>query len=211
MKNTLLVMAAALLVAGCDQQNKQASNDTSSDQDAIRQSAKEAKSEVEKQAKAAKDRLDAEAKAAQAQIDAEKARAKAAATDAQTKVETASQNIREAAGAASDKAQREVGAGATTTTPPPSEPSATPTPATPSTTSAPGVDQKLADQVRAAVSGAEANADAAKDLQISATGGTVTVKGKVKSDAEKTRIENAAKAIPGVSQVVMQVEVQPEQ
>src|ERR1043166_6453209 len=87
MKNTIVLMAAAILAVGCDQQ-RQANNNTSTspEKDQIRQSARDAKSEVDKQARAEKEMLDKEAKAAQAKIDAETARAKAAATDAQSKV-----------------------------------------------------------------------------------------------------------------------------
>jgi hypothetical protein len=213
MKNTILLVAAAVLAVGCDRQRQTASNDISSEKKTIRESAREAKNEVEKEAKAQKDWVNAEAKAAQAQIDAEKARAKAAATDAHPKVEAASQNIREAAGAANEKVQREVGTDKSTPppAPPPVEPSqpavapATPTPAA----TAEDADQKLVEQVRSVVGdGSEANANLAKNLQITAKGGTVTVKGNVKNEADKTRIESAAKAVPGVSQVIVLLEVQ---
>jgi hyperosmotically inducible periplasmic protein len=207
----LTVAAAAILAVGCDQQ-KQATNDRSieSDKDNIQKSAREAKSEVDKQAKAQKDMLEAEAKAAQASLDAEKARAKAASTpDAQPKVDAAAQNIRDAAGAVGARIQTETGTErnpAVTTTP-----SVAPT--TPTTTApASEAEQKLADQVRTAISGgaAEANADAAKAIQVSASGSTVTLKGSVKSEEEKTRIETAAKAVAGVSRVENQLEVKAE-
>ena len=213
MKNTIVLMAAAILAVGCDQQ-RQANNNTSTspEKDQIRQSARDAKSEVDKQARAEKEMLDKEAKAAQAKIDAETARAKAAATDAQSKVDTASQNIRDAAGAGSAKAQSEVGAGTSTApaTPPPAE-QAAPVTANPATSAnaAGDADQKLADQVRTALNGgtAEATADASKNVQVSASSGTVTLKGTVTSDAQKTQIETAAKAVSGVSKVVNQLEV----
>jgi hyperosmotically inducible periplasmic protein len=219
MKKTLILIAAAILAVGCDQQ-RQASNDnsTTSDKSDIRRSVRQAKSEVDKQARAQKEILDSEAKAAQAQIDAEKARAKAAATDAQAKVDAASQNIREAAGSASAKAQSEVGVGKSATVPPTIAPPAesgtaptTPAPTTPADTSTPD-DQKLAEQVRTAINAGtvEATADAAKNIQVSASGGTVTLKGTVKTPEEKTRIEMAAKAVSGVTKVDNQLEVKAE-
>ena len=217
MKKTLILFAATILAVGCDQQ-RQASNDssTTSDKSDIRKSVREAKSEVDKQASAQKEILDAEAKAAQAQIDAENARAKAAATDAQAKVDAASQNIREAAGSASAKAQNEVGGAKSTPalTAPPAESGTapiTPVPASPANTSSTD-DQKLSEQVRAAINAgtAEATADAAKNIQVSASNGTVTLKGTVKTQEEKTRIETAAKAVSGVTSVDNQLEVKAE-
>jgi osmotically-inducible protein OsmY len=215
MKNTITIMAAAILAVGCDQQQRQASNDTStsSDKSTIRQSAREAKSAVDQQARAEKEMLDKEAKAAQAKIDAEKARVKAQTTDAQAKVNEASQNIQDAAGAASTKAQTEVGAAKSEAIPP-----ATPTPANPPTATIPPAtsantaneaDQKLTSDVRLAVTGAnaEVNADAAKAIQVSVSAGTVTLKGNVKTEAEKSQAETAAKAVPGVTKVDNQLQV----
>jgi osmotically-inducible protein OsmY len=213
MKKTLVLIAATILAVGCDKQ-RQASNDnsTTSDKSDIRKSVREAKSEVDKQARAQKEILDSEAKAAQAQIDAEKARAKAASTDAQSKVDAASQNIREAAGAASARAQSEVGAARSTspTTAPPAEPGVVPATPAPATTATD--DQKLADQVRTAVNAgtAEATTDASRNLQVTASSRTVTLKGMVKTEEEKTRIETAAKAVPGVTKVENQLEVKAE-
>ena len=219
MKKTLVLIAATILAVGCDQQ-RQASNDnsTTAEKSEIRKSVREAKSEVDKQARAQKEILDSEAKAAQAQLDAEKARSKAAATDAQAKVDAASQNIREAAGTAAAKAQSEVGAAKSTTVTPATIPPAesgvaptTPAPTPPANTAATD-DQKLADQVRTAINAGttEATADAAKNIQVSASGGTVTLKGTVKTQEEKTRIEAAAKAISGVTKVENQLEVKTE-
>jgi osmotically-inducible protein OsmY len=212
MKKTMILIGAAILAVGCDQQ-RQASNDTStsSDKSAIRQSARDAKAAVDKEARAQKEMLDKEARAAQAQIDVEKARAKAAGTEAQAKVDAASQNIREAAGAASAKAQSEVGAAKSDATAPATTPAnpagvtvTTPAPGTPAN----GADQKLADQVRAALTGgAEAAADSAKSIQVSASGGTVTLTGAVKSEDEKSQLESIVKTVPGVTKVDNQLQV----
>src|SRR5204863_2637966 len=118
-------------------------------------------------AKAQKDMLDAEAKSAQAKLDAEKSRLKAESTpDAQPKVDAAAQNIRDAAGAVGNRIQTETGANRNPATPAPASTSSE-------------TDQKLADDVRTAISGgaAEANADAAKAIQVNASGGTITLKG----------------------------------
>jgi len=218
MKKSLIVIAAAVLVAGCDRQ-RQASNDnstsTSADKGEIRDSVREAKSEVEKQAKAQKDILDAEAKAAQAKIDAERARAKAASVDAQAKVDAASQTIREAAGSASAKAESEVGAVKSITTAPPAEPTttpATPVPVPPPSPLTADSDQKVVEQVRIAVIGptADANAETAKNIQITASGGTVTLKGTVKTEAEKSQAEEKTKSVAGVTKVDNQLQVKAE-
>lgn len=202
MKTPLIIAAAALIAVGCNK-DQQAAADRSADKDTIQKSVREAKSEVDKEAKAQKEVLDAEAKAARATIDAEKARAKAATTDAQGKVDAAAQNIREAAGSAEAKAQREVGA-ATSAPVPQTDTRAT-------TEKAGDADQKLADQVRSAISGgpagAAANADAAKNIEVSASGGVVTLKGTVKTEAEKTQAESQAKSVAGVTKVENQLQV----
>jgi osmotically-inducible protein OsmY len=209
-KSLILAVAAAVIVAvGCNQQ-KQATNDRTLDaeKDNIQKSAREAKSEVDKQAKSQKDMLNAEAKVAEASIDAEKARAKAEATpNAQAAVDAAAQNIRDAAGAAGARAQSEVGAARNVTAPP----ATTPPPAPPASATTDS-DQKLSDQVRTAIFGgtAESTTDAAKNIQVSAIGSTVTLKGSVKTEEEKTRIETAAKAVSGVTKVDNQLEVKAE-
>ena len=206
MKMPLILAAAALLAAGCNQQ-RQAANDQSRDQnkDSIQKTAREAKAEIDKEAKAKKEMLDAEVKSAQAKLDAEKARAKAQSVDAESKVDAAAQSIREAAGTAAEKTQVETGTGKSQQNP---VATATPIPAKPAETSANDSDQKLTDQVRTAIQGGAAEAsDVSKDVQLSASGGVVTIKGTVKSEEEKSRIESAAKAVPGVTKVENQLEV----
>ena len=205
MKMPLILATAALMAVGCNQQ-RQAANDQSRDQkDSIQKSAREAKAEIEKEARAKKEMLDAEVKSAQAKLDAEKARAKAESVDAQPKVDAAAQRIREAAGTVGEKPQVETGAAKSQQTP---AATATPTPAKPAETAATESDQQLADQVRTAVQGGVAEAtDASKDVQVSAAGGVVTLKGTVKNEEEKSRIDSAAKAVPGVTKVENQLEV----
>ena len=205
MKIPLILATAALMAVGCNQQ-KQAANDQSRDRkDSIQKSAREAKAEIEKEARAKKEMLDAEVKSAQAKLDAEKARAKAASVDAQPKVDAAAQSIREAAGTVGEKTQVETGTAKSQPTP---AATATPPPAKPAETAATEADQQLADQVRTAVQGGVAEAtDASKDVQVSAAGGVVTLKGTVKNEEEKSRIDSAAKAVPGVTKVENQLEV----
>ncbi len=204
MKTPLILAAIALIAVGCDQQKQSADTRSLEDnKDSIQKSARAAKSEIEKEASAKKEIIEAEAKSAEAQIDAEKARAKAATLDAQGKLDAATQSIRDA-GAAGAKAQSEVGASKNTVQPvatPPVEPTVIP----PSTTTA---DQNLVDQIRTAV--VPADASAAPTVQVMAAGGVVTLKGTVKTEAEKTRMETAARSVSGVTQVNNQIEVKTE-
>jgi osmotically-inducible protein OsmY len=218
MKMPLILAAAALVATGCDRQQETAdSRPLDQSKDTIQESARTAKSQIEQEAEAKKAMVEAEAKSAQARIDAEKARAEATASEAQSKVESATDNIRNA-GAAGERSATEVGTAEanrqqeqnqqqrTTATPP------TPTPPAPSTPSASTTegDQKLVEQVRAAVAAPGADASTAPTVQITANNGVVTLKGNVKSDAEKTRMETAAKAVPGVSKVENEIEVKSE-
>ena len=199
MKTTLILAAIALIAVGCDRQKQTDTRSLEQSQDAIQKSARDAKSEIEREARAKKDIVEAEARSAQAQIDAEKARAKAATLDAQSKLDAATQNIRDA-GAAGARSVSEIGA-SKSTVPQTTEPVAA------TTASTAEADQRLAEQVRTALlpSGAEANA--ASTVQVSATGGVVVLKGMVKSEAEKARMETAAKGVAGVTRVDNQIEV----
>jgi osmotically-inducible protein OsmY len=66
------------------------------------------------------------------------------------------------------------------------------------------------EQVRAAVTPAGADSSAVQTVQVTAAGGVVTLKGNVKTEEEKTRMETAAKAVPGVTKVENQIEVKAE-
>ncbi len=209
MKTPLILAVAALIAVGCDQRKE--STDTSSlkqSEDNIQKSAKDAKSEIEKEARVKKEIVEAEAKSAQAQIDAEKARAKATTVDAQSKLEAATQTIRDA-GAAGARAVSEIGASKNTVpapTLPSAEPAATPAIPTPVASTA-ETDQRLVDQVRSVVLPVGGEVNAASAVQVTAAGGIVTLKGSVKTETEKTRMETAAKAISGVTKVDNQIEV----
>jgi hypothetical protein len=217
MKTPLILTAVALIAVGCDRPKNVADNrSVEQGKDSIQKSAREAKSAIEKEAESKKDIIEAEAKSAQAKLDADKARVKAATAEAQTKVDAATDSIRNA-GAAGTRVQTEVGTSPTTVTPPtpaPTQPSTVttvpPTPPTPvPSPSAATDDQKLAEQVRTTL--APADATTAPSVQVTAApGGVVTLKGTVKTEAEKSRMEAAAKAVAGVTKVENQIEVKAE-
>ena len=226
MKSTRIWAMMAVVCAmavGCDQQKMARNNEDRSQgaaaRDAekeIKDSARSAKKQIEEQADAQKQSVEAEAKAAEAQIEAQKASAKAQATNAQAKVDAETRDIREAAGAASTRIQNQSGSANSTTVTPPSTtpaPSTTPstTPSSLPTPTAGDADTKLTEQVQTAIgAGATATTDAGKNVQVSAANGTVTLKGTVKTDAEKSQMETAAKAVPGVTKVENQIEVKAE-
>jgi hypothetical protein len=212
MKTPMIMAAAALIVAGCDRPQTADNRSVDQTKDSIQKSAREAKNAVEKEAESKKEMVEAEAKSAQAKIEADSARLKSAGAEAQGKVEAATENIRNA-GAAGARPQTEVGTSPTPVTPPtpvPAEPgTTTPTPPTPNLSAAPD-DQRLTEQVRNIVAPAGADATATPAVQVTAAGGVVTLKGTVKSDAEKSRIETAAKGVAGVTRVDNQIEVKAE-
>jgi osmotically-inducible protein OsmY len=196
-----VIVAASTAIIGCnkqgqvntDRQTERTSSGTGEKRE-IRKSASNAKDQIDAQAKAEKERIDAEAKAAQARIDAERAQANAQAKENRSSIEAERQNIQEAAGAATSKIKAEGQTSETSTT----------------TTRTSDADQRLVQQVETALGGGtDANAEGGRNIQVTASGGTVTLKGAVKSDAEKTRVESAAKSVPGVTRVDNQIEVKP--
>lgn len=195
MRIPVVIAAAALIVAGCDQNRDGATADSQGgvgqSKDQVERSAEQAKDEVERQAKAQKEMLDSQAKAAQAQIDAEKAKAEAATTDADAKVNQASQQIRDAAGNAGAQAQQAVG------TPPPAT-------GTDGGTSTANMDQQLTQQVQTALK----NAQQDQNVQVTVSNGKATLTGTAKSDAEKQQIEASAKQVSGVTSVDNQIKVE---
>jgi osmotically-inducible protein OsmY len=214
MKTPMIMAAVALIAVGCDRPQTTADADNRSvDQtkDTIQESAREAKNTIEKEAESKKEMIEAEAKSAQAQIEADKARLKSAGAEGSAKVDAAADNIRNA-GAAGVGTQTEVGTSPGTVPPPvPAEPViTTPTPAPTPNLSTATDDQKLTEQVRTIVAPAGTDANAAQAVQVTAAGGVVTLKGTVKSEAEKTRIETATKAVAGVTKVENQIEVKAE-
>jgi len=70
-----------------------------------------------------------------------------------------------------------------------------------------GKDREITATIRKAVMSDGSLSLGAKNIKIITVGGKVTLRGAVKSDAEKTTIESKAKSAPGVSDVDNQLEV----
>jgi hypothetical protein len=68
-------------------------------------------------------------------------------------------------------------------------------------------DLKITQKIRQAVMGNDTLSFTAKNVKIITTGGKVTLRGPVKSDAERAAIEAAAKSVAGAGQVDNQIEV----
>jgi hyperosmotically inducible protein len=187
------LVAASLFTIGCNR-DQQASSDQSlkTDQDSIKKSADAARKDIDAQAKAEKERVDAESKAAQSKIDAAKAETKADAANAQTRVESETKKIQDAAGSAGAKIESQAGQAKSTS----------------------DIDQKLTEQVQTTLKGdasdPTAAAQAPKDVQVTVLNGVVTLKGTVKTDAEKAALEQKIKAVPGVTKVDNQLTVKAE-
>lgn len=193
--------AAAITLVGCDQQRQRADAQggpsVKSERQQIDKSANEAKNQIDAQAKVQKEQIDAEQTAAQAQIRAEQARARAATNNTQARIDAATQQIRDAAGSASARVQNQIGGVSSS---PASAANATGAPAT--------ADQNLKEQVCKAL-GITDPAAAIGDTgtQVTVNSGTVTLAGTVASEDEKTRMETAAKAVAGVTEVKNELQV----
>jgi len=194
---TLVVASAIAFTAGsgCNKDQQQANNDQALKQDAstIKKSAKDAKDQIEQEAKAEKERVDAQAKAAQAKIDAQKAELKADSSKAKTEVDTQVQKIQQA-GAAGASVQSQSGAGQSSS----SDSSAS--------SSSSDSDQKLTEKVQTSLK-ADSSSETPENLQVTVASGVVTLKGNVKSEEQKTQLEQNAKSISGVTKVDNQLSV----
>jgi len=189
------LLAASLFTIGCNREQQVGSDKSAKqDQDSIKKSADAAKKDIEAQAKAEKEHVDAESKAAQAKIDAAKAETKADAANAQSRVEADTKKIQEAAGSAGAKVESQAGQAKSTSTS--------------------DTDQKLTEQVQSSLKGDASDPTAAgqapKDVQVTILNGVVTLKGTVKTDAEKMALEQKVKAVPGVTRVDNQLTVKAE-
>ena len=69
------------------------------------------------------------------------------------------------------------------------------------------VDRTITQQVRQAITSDDTLSTDAKNVKIITNDGTVTLRGPVKSEQEKTKIEAKAKQVAGVKQVENQLEV----
>jgi osmotically-inducible protein OsmY len=68
-------------------------------------------------------------------------------------------------------------------------------------------DLKITQRIRQAVMADDSLSFSAKNVKIITVGGKVTLRGPVKSDAERAAIEAAAKSVAGAGQVDNQIEV----
>ncbi|RYZ06193.1 MAG: BON domain-containing protein [Myxococcales bacterium] len=68
-------------------------------------------------------------------------------------------------------------------------------------------DLKITQQIRQSVMADGSLSFTAKNVKIITAGGKVTLRGPVKTDAERSAIEAAARKVAGVSQVDNQIEV----
>ena len=72
-----------------------------------------------------------------------------------------------------------------------------------------GSDLEITQAIRQAVVGDDSLSVSAENVKIITDGGVVTLRGPVKSAAEKATIERLARAVPGVVRVDSQIEVVP--
>jgi hyperosmotically inducible periplasmic protein len=209
MKTIALLAVASLAFVGCDQQSdrmdesagaeksrieqsKDAQQDALNQQKkSIEQSADQAKDQISAQAKAEKQRLESQTDAEKAQIEAEKKQVEAEADAAKADV-NAQQKIEEAAGATTtDK-----NTGLTAQDQGTSE-----------------ADRKITMEIRQSLTSQTTPTDlstAAKNVTIITKDGMVTLKGTVKTEAEKADLEARAKAASGVKSVDNKLEVKSE-
>ena len=194
--STLAIISAFAIAAvtGCNK-DQQASNEQGLKQDeqTIKKSASEAKDKINEQAKAGKESVDAQVKSVEAQMEAQKARARADAANAKSEVDAQSRKIQDAAGSASARIESQTGSAQSS----------------PTATATADSDQKQTEQVQNALKGEspEATTDATKAVQVSVSGAVVTLKGNVKSQEEKTKFEQKAKSVSGVTKVDNQLTV----
>ena len=203
MKTIVILAAASLALVGCNNRDNTMNDSAGAQKDQIEQSKdaqKDALNQQKKQIEQAKDQqqdqisaqaklekkqLEAQADAQKAQINAEKKQIDAQAAAAKADV-TAQQKINEAAGAANDKSvELSVQTQGTDT------------------------DKALSQQIRQSFTSTigQDNPTAMKNITITSTEGKVTLKGSVKTEAEKKNLETQAQKTPGVTSVDNQLEV----
>lgn len=222
MKKAIITFAAVgLVLVGCKKgeqvnepagaQKDQINQSTKQEKDSIKQqekqvedTASQTKKQISDAAKAEKERIDADAKAAKANLEAQLKKTDADAKAAKENVEASSEKIKESAGAAATATATNAASAATSA----SQIGANDglMPQDQATTDA---DRATVKSIRQSLSGGtgQTQAVSASDLAISCDNGTVTLKGTVKSDAEKADLESKAKAASGVKSVNNQLEV----
>lgn len=70
-------------------------------------------------------------------------------------------------------------------------------------------DVKLAAAVRRAITKDSSLSTQAHNIKVMTAGGTVTLRGPVPNDGEKTKLETHVRAVAGVQQVINELEVKP--
>jgi osmotically-inducible protein OsmY len=187
--STLLVASALALTAGtgCNRDQQQASNDQAAKDETktIKKSASDAKEQIEQQAKAEKERVEAQAKASEQQIEAKKAEVKADAAKSKSQVDSEVQKIQNA-GSAGSAAQSQAG--------------------TDQSSTSKSSDSKLTEQVQAALK-SESDPQSSSAIQVTVADGVATLKGDVKSEEQKSQLEQKAKSVSGVTRVDNQLTV----
>ncbi|MEO5802378.1 MAG: BON domain-containing protein [Verrucomicrobiota bacterium] len=207
MKTIALLAVTSLALVGCNKQNdmgdsanaqkdqieqsKDAQKEAlNQEKKGIEQSADQAQDQISAQAKAEKERIEAQADAQQAQIDAQKKQVEAQAAAAKAEV-NAQEKINEAAGAAPVVESKLTAQDQGTS----------------------DADRKIVMEIRQSVVTQQTPTDlslVAKNVTIITKDGVVTLKGSVKTEAEKADLEARAKAVSGVKSVDNKLEVKAE-
>jgi hyperosmotically inducible periplasmic protein len=199
MKTFALLAAASLALVGCNKQNDmnepagaqkdqiEQSKDAqeqalNQEKKQIEQSKDQAQEQISAQAKAEKKQLESQADAQKAQLEAQKKQVEAQADAAKAEA-NAQEKVNEAAGAA-----------------------------TPQDQGTSDSDRKITMEIRQSLTTTTPTdlSTAAKNVTIISKDGVVTLKGTVKTEAEKADLEARAKAVSGVKSVDNKLEVKSE-
>jgi osmotically-inducible protein OsmY len=192
MKTIAILAAASLVLVGCqqrDQMDESAGAEKSrieQSKDAQQESLNEQKKSVEQSADQAKKEIEAQSDAEKARLNAEKKQIEAQADAAKADVE-ARQEFQEAAGAQTGLTAQDQGT---------SE-----------------ADRTITKEIRQSMTSTTTPTDlstSAKNVTIITKDGMVTLKGTVKTEAEKADLEARAKAVSGVKSVDNKLEVKSE-
>lgn len=187
MKKIIVIASAALAIVGCNQEDKSIKESAGAQKDRVEQSEKAQKEALNQQKKQIESRKDAAEDQAKAQKEAAQAEAKAekAQIDAQKEKVEADAKAQKAQIESKEKIQEAAGA---------------------------ATDAEIEMRVRTALGITETTptgtAIAFKDIKISVKDGVVTLKGTVKTEAEKADAETKAKTVSGVKSVDNQIDVQ---
>lgn len=197
MKKTVVLLAATLAFVGCQRGDQTANEPAGAEKERIEQSKDAQKDALDQEKKHVSSEAKMEKKQIGAQADAQKETVEAQ-SDAQ-KAQIDAQKKEVDAEAKAQKAQTE---------------------ANKDVSEAAGAEQKDANsdkaietRVREALVGTDQTtptSTAAQNIKISVDKGVVTLKGTVKTEAEKMDLENKAKVVSGVQSVTNEIEVKAE-